>query len=96
MKYQRSTTEILLDVLKAVDMDYGAPTRIMYAANLSWAPARKYLKMLEDKKLIMFVNNPQNDKRTPKIYRITEEGKLLLRDAKRVFNLMGVSFREGR
>ena len=94
MKYRRSREEVLLDVLKAVSMDYKKPTRIMYASNVSWAVVLRHLKTLMDRELIELVDNPRRGVRAPKIYKITMEGELLLRESRRVFELLDASFRE--
>jgi len=94
IKYRRSTAEVLLDILKAVDMDYRTITRIMYASNTSWATITKSLEILMNRKLIEMVDNPRKRKRTPKIYKITMTGQQLLKETRRSFDLVEELFRE--
>jgi len=94
VKYRRSTAEILLDILKAVDMDYRTITRIMYASNVSWVTIVRNLQILMDRELIEMVENPRKSKRTPKIYKITIKGQQLLKETRRSFDLVEELFRE--
>lgn len=79
MKYRRTIPEIKLDLLKAVRLGYGAPSRIMRAANISWKATTKHLQTLIDEELVEMVDNPRRDSRTPKIYKITKKGAQLLK-----------------
>ncbi len=48
MQRRRSKLDIVLIVLGAVRRGMDKPTRIMYAANLSWKPTQKILDNLVD------------------------------------------------
>ncbi|MBN1682225.1 helix-turn-helix transcriptional regulator [Candidatus Bathyarchaeota archaeon] len=66
------------------------PTRIMYSANLSWKPLRQILKNLVSQDLIEEEAFKERDKRTKKVYRITEKGDNVLRYFNRAKDLMEI------
>ena len=73
MSPRRSRLDIQLDVLNAVRKGVGKPTRIMYAANMSWKPVRKILDSLVDGGLLSVIENT-NGKTVKRRYEITEKG----------------------
>lgn len=70
---KRSVFEIYIDVLRVIKRGEYKPTRIMYAANLSWKPLMRILNSLIAQGLI----NEIEGKRTR--YEITEKGRSVLR-----------------
>ena len=73
MSSRRSKLEIQLEVLKAVREGVDKPTRIMYAANMSWNPVRKILDSLVDGGLLSVISNTVGN-RAKRRYEITEKG----------------------
>ncbi len=73
MSSRRSKLDIQLEVLKAVREGVGKPTRIMYAANMSWNPVRKILDSLVDGGLLSVISNTVGN-RAKRRYEITEKG----------------------
>ena len=70
---RRSKLEIRLNILSAVKDGVDKPTRIMYAANMSWKPVQKILSHLVGQGLLeerVNVGNRQSKRR----YAITEKG----------------------
>ena len=56
------------------------PTRIMYEANLSWTLLQDILGSLETQDLVEEIDvSESRDKRSARIYRITEKGESLMR-----------------
>ena len=74
MQSRRSKLDIMLIVLKAVRAGMDKPTRIMYAANLSWKPTQRILDNMVDQGLLD-VTVERSDKRKKKRYKITENGE---------------------
>jgi predicted transcriptional regulator len=62
-----------LEVLKTVREGVDKPTRIMYAANMSWIPVRKILDSLVNGGLLSVISNTVG-KRAKRRYEITEKG----------------------
>jgi predicted transcriptional regulator len=80
MTARRSKLEIYLNVLQIVKSGTEKPTRIMYAANLSWKPLQKILDGMTAQGLINGVEAEDgDDKRTTKIYEITQKGENVLK-----------------
>ena len=77
MSPRRSRLDIQLDVLNAVRKGVDKPTRIMYAANMSWKPVRKILDSLVDGGLLSVIENT-NGKTVRRRYEITEKGVSVL------------------
>jgi predicted transcriptional regulator len=75
---RRSKLEILLTVLGAVKSGIDKPTRIIYAANMSWNPTQKVLKKLVSEGHLEVVEEP-SVQRAKKRYIITEKGASVLR-----------------
>jgi predicted transcriptional regulator len=73
MVRRRGEIEVLIDVLSAA-LDDVKVTHLMYRANLSYSTLRKYLSGALDKGLICKLHNGDGSS----VYRITDEGKLLL------------------
>lgn len=78
MQLRRSKLEIVLNVLSAIKDGVDKPTRIMYAANLSWKPTQKILGSLVEQELIYEIKET-GSKRSKLRYRITEKGVNVLR-----------------
>jgi predicted transcriptional regulator len=72
MSIRRSKLEIQLEVLKAIRAGVDKPTRIMYAANISWNPVSKMLEDLVGRGLISVNTNGGNGSK--RRYEITEKG----------------------
>ncbi len=77
MSSRRSKLNIQLEVLKAVREGVDKPTRIMYAANMSWNPVRKILDSLVDGGLLSVISNTVG-KRAKRRFEITEKGVSVL------------------
>jgi predicted transcriptional regulator len=89
MSSRRSKFEINIDILTHIKSGVNLPTRIMYSANLSWKPLCQILKSLKDQGLIIEeYSDEDGDKRTKKIYHITEKGDNVLRYFNRAKDLM--------
>ena len=73
MSMRRSKLDIVLNVLSVVRDGVDKPTRIMYAANLSWRPTQSILESLVQQDLLTEVENT-GSKRSKKNYVITEKG----------------------
>jgi len=78
MERRRTRLEIMLNVLNAVHDGVDKPTRIMYAANMSWNPTKKILEKLVGEGFLE-VNEEPSGKRSKKRYEITEKGIKVLR-----------------
>ena len=70
---RRSKLNIMLTVLKSIRGGMYKPTRIMYAANMSWNSTQKVFEMLMEQDLICVVEE-QGKRRAKKRYHITEKG----------------------
>jgi len=77
MSKRRSRLEIILIILSAVRDGVDKPTRIMYAANMSWAPVQRMLSHLVEQGLILEVLNTES-RHSKKRYLITEKGTNVL------------------
>lgn len=73
MPVRRSKLEIMLEVLSVVREGVDKPTRIMYAANLSWLPTQKVLDNLVKTALLREIAVP-DDNRSGRRYNVTEKG----------------------
>jgi predicted transcriptional regulator len=78
MTNRRSKLEIYVDIMEEIRGGTILPTRIMYAANLSWKPLQQILKSLVTQELIEEVSAEEGDKRTKKAYHLTEKGMNVL------------------
>lgn len=73
MSARRSKLEIVLSVLTAIRDGEDKPTRIMYAANMSWNPTQEVLSRLADEGFIQTREESAGSK-TKRRYEITEKG----------------------
>ena len=71
MSNRRSRLEIMLDILSAIRDGIDKPTRIMYAANMSWRPTQRMLSNMVEQGLLKMT--PGSGKSTRR-YVITEKG----------------------
>jgi predicted transcriptional regulator len=78
VQVRRSKLDIVLNVLSAVKGGVDKPTRIMYAANLSWRPIQKILASMVEQGLLEEVTET-GSKRSKRRYEITEKGVDVLR-----------------
>lgn len=78
MTSRRSKFEIYIDVLTEIKNGIVIPTRIMYGANLSWKPLQRILKSLVSQGLVIEHAKSEGDKRTKKVYEITDKGENVL------------------
>ena len=88
--HRRSKLETMIDILKICEEPM-KPTRIMYAANLSYKPLRRYLTWLVEKGLLRIRNEDLPDNRTKEIYELTRKGRVVLRtllDAKETVGMV--------
>ncbi len=77
MSKRRSRLEITLTILSIILDGVEKPTRIMYAANMSWKPVKRILSHLVEQGLLVQVFNTES--RQSRIrYQITEKGKKVL------------------
>lgn len=65
MKY-RSSTEIIDSMLESIKSG-ASKTRIMYSAYMSFSQLKEYLKLLQERELIIYEEGSQ-------LYRLTEKG----------------------
>ena len=77
MSPRRSKLEIRLKILAAVKQGVDKPTRIMYAANMSWKPVQLMLTHLVEQGLLLEVVNT-GSKQSRRRYQITEKGEKIL------------------
>jgi predicted transcriptional regulator len=78
MSDRRSKLEITLTVLRTIRDGVEKPTRIMYAANMSWNPTQRVLERLVSEGHLNVMEGPSR-KRAKKRYSITEKGLNVLR-----------------
>jgi len=94
---RRSKLEIWLDVLNIINGGTSKPTRIMYAANISWDTLQQILGSMQSRELIMEVDTRhvrRRDRRTKRRYEITQKGENVVRYFRRarvLFKLEEVS-----
>jgi len=90
---RRSKLEVYLDVLWIIKDGTDKPTRIMYGANLSWNPMQKILNSLVSQGLITEIASEEDsgDKRTPRVYKITQKGENTIKYFSRVKELLVVT-----
>jgi predicted transcriptional regulator len=85
---RRSKFEIRLKVLSVVKGGVDKPTRIMYAANLSWKPTQRILGDLVTQGFLQEIV-VSDDNRSRRRYRITEKGLNVLAYFKGTEALLG-------
>ena len=76
--HRRSKLETMIEILQICEEPM-KPTRIMYAANLSWKPLRRHLAILTEKGLLRIQDVELPDNRTKEIFEITMKGRGVLR-----------------
>ena len=74
---RRSKLDIILTVLKSIQGGMDKPTRIMYAANMSWNSTQKIFADLLRQELI-YITEEQGAKRAKKRYHLTDKGMNVL------------------
>ncbi len=77
MSPRRSKLEIRLKILAVVKQGVDKPTRIMYAANMSWKPVQGILSHLVEQGLLLEVLNTES-RQSKRRYQITEKGETVL------------------
>ncbi len=77
MSPRRSKLEIRLKILATVKQGVDKPTRIMYAANMSWKPVQRILSYLVEQGLLAEVVNTES-RQSKRRYQITEKGEKVL------------------
>ena len=73
MSPRRSQLEIRLNILSAVKDGVDKPTRIMYAANMSWKPVQRILSHLVEQGLLEVRINTES-RQSKKRYVLTDKG----------------------
>ncbi len=86
---KRSRFEVYCDVLRAVRKGIDKPTRIMYAANLSWNTLEDALAKLQRIKLIN-VQYSGDTENSPRRYVLTERGSDVCNLVEQVFGAFNV------
>jgi predicted transcriptional regulator len=92
MSPRRSKLEITLNILSVIADGVSKPTRIMYAANMSWKPVQEVLSRLVDEGLIEMMTSSGKGHSRRK-YMITEKGSRVLEyfnDAKELMQFEGI------
>ena len=74
---RRSKLDIMITVLKAIQGGMDKPTRIMYAANMSWNSTQKVFADLVRQELI-YITEEQGARRAKKRYHLTDKGMNVL------------------
>jgi predicted transcriptional regulator len=92
MSPRRSQLEIRLNILSAVKDGVDKPTRIMYAANMSWKPVQRVLSHLVEQGLLEVRINTES-RQSKKRYALTDKGANVLdyfEKAKEILPLEGL------
>lgn len=71
---RRSKLEVKIDILEAIKDGIQKPTKIMYKANMSWKPLTEILNNFVEGGLVNVIETPTGDRRTSKIYELTDDG----------------------
>ena len=87
MSKRRSKLEATLTILSAIMDGVDKPTRIMYAANMSWKPTQRILSHLVEQGLILEVLNTKG-RQSRRLYQITEKGEKVLDYFERANDIM--------
>jgi predicted transcriptional regulator len=82
--HRRSRLELNLDVLKAIYNGRQAPSRVVYAANLSYDRVMNCIEFLLEQKLVQRIEDIPK-----KRYTITERGKNVVNYFSEIEKLMG-------
>ncbi len=91
MSARRSRFEIYVDILKEIMAGVSKPTKIMYAANLSYKPLKEILRSMLDQGLIMEIAGSKKDKRTKVTYELTTKGVNVVRYFSKAKSLIEIS-----
>lgn len=91
MSTRRSRFEIYVDILAEIMNGAQKPTKIMYAANLSYKPLKNILQSLLDQGLIEEEDGRIKDKRTKVKYCLTQKGLNVVRYYSKAKDLVEVS-----
>ena len=75
---RRSKLDIMLAVLSTVRNGERKPTKIMYAANMSWNLTQRVFNDLVEQQLLDYEEIP-GQKRSTKRYNLTEKGRNVLK-----------------
>ncbi len=92
MSPRRSQLEIRLNILSAVKDGVDKPTRIMYAAHMSWKPVQRILSHLVEQGLLEVRINTES-RQSKKRYALTDKGANVLdyfEKAKEILPLEGL------
>ncbi len=78
---RRNKFEIIIDILELMQRKGGniKPTHLLYGGNLSYDRLKKYIQELEEKGLIMQVNDKGKTR-----YRITDKGINFINEARKI------------
>jgi predicted transcriptional regulator len=90
MSSRRSRFEIYLDVLNEINNGANKPTQIMYSANLSWSPCQEILSSLTEQELILKIEEDYKDKRTKRVYVLTNKGLNVIRYYSKAKDLVNI------
>ena len=96
MSKRRSRLEISLTILSAIKRGVDKPTRIMYAANMSWKPVQRILSQLVEQGLLEVRMNTES-RQSKRRYVITEKGADVLdyfENVNEILTLEGVYARD--
>ncbi|MEE8354705.1 MAG: winged helix-turn-helix domain-containing protein [Candidatus Bathyarchaeia archaeon] len=74
---RRSKLDIVITVLKTIQGGMDKPTRIMYAANMSWNSTQKVFADLIRQELVYITEEP-GSRRAKKRYHLTDKGMNVL------------------
>jgi predicted transcriptional regulator len=91
MSTRRSRFEIYVDILTEIMNGAQKPTKIMYAANLSYKPLKNILQSLLDQGLIEEEDGRIKDKRTKVKYCLTQKGLNVVRYYSKAKDLVELS-----
>jgi len=83
---RRSSFQITVDVLNAIHKGETKPTRIMYAANLSWTTLQSTLDLLLRKDYVEEVKGPGSSK----LYYVTPSGLNVLKFCHQIEKLVSI------
>jgi len=84
---RRSRFKIYVDILTEIKSGTVLPTKIMYGANLNWTMLKKALEKLKAKELIQ-EQSMETNKRSKRIYTLTEKGYKTLNYLKKVNEIL--------
>lgn len=76
---KRSRTEIIFEILQALEAGVNTKTRLMYASNLDWRNFSRYVDYMLKEELIYIKGN---------VYHLTEKGRCLLTKLKEISQIL--------